>query len=91
MDAMNDRDFRAVATEVYQQYHEAVEHWERVEWVLRDQRNDKDRGIVRAAEERIKHAKSRVMAVLGTITEIDPGDRVRASIPGLQEEAAKRR
>lgn len=88
---MSDRDFRVLMTEVYQQYEEALGYWEGVEWVLRDQTNKKDRGIVRDAEEKMRAAHSRVMAVLGTITEISPGDRVRASIPGLLEDAAKRR
>lgn len=87
---MNEQEFRAAMTEVYRQYYEVYEHWVRVEWVLRDQTNEKDRGIVADAHEKMMGAHSRVMAVLGTITEIDPGDRVRDSIPALLEEAGKR-
>lgn len=90
MIAISNQDFRIVMTEAYQKYYEAYEHWVRVEWVLRDQTNAKDKGIVADAHNKMMGAHARVMAVLGTITEISPGDRVRASIPGLLEDAAKR-
>lgn len=88
---VTDSDFRQIMSEACRQHQEAYKHWERVEWINRDQTNEKDRMEVRNASEAMRTAEAVIMTVLKTMSGIDPNPKCVVHIERLRKDANKGR